>query len=203
MLHWLATHRMAGLRRVFDHPRLLVHDSSVCRTMACAASLAVCSAGAAVDGDVGCGCAGDSAVAGHLALSSGLGLGRCCPAICLRAVFIFAIRKEFQRQATRRAAGSSWRKSRAAAGDGWNPVASAASGVPGASVRDAGMERRDRPSGVLGSDGIRGGHGNGDDPHGGCGVGEEVWRLLPRLSQIRASGAAKSVAVEPAIIRLY
>ena len=72
-------------------------------------------------------------------------------------------------------------------------VARAASGVSGASLRDAGVEHRDRPRRVLGADGVRGGHGSGDDPDGGCGVGEEVWRLLPRLSQRRSSGSAKSV----------
>src|SRR5208337_775744 len=197
----LATRRMAGLRRVFDHPCLLVHDSSVCRTVACAASLAVCPAGAAVDGDVGYGCTGDSALAGHLALSSRLGMGRCGPAICLRTISIFAIRKEFQREAARRAARNSWRESRAAAGDGRNPVAGTASGVPGASVRNAGMEHRDRPGGLLGSDGVCHGHRGSDDPDGGFGTGNEVWRLLPRVSQIRARRSAASGESAPAIIR--
>ena len=129
------------------------------------------------------------------------GVGSSGFAVCLRALSVFAIRKEFQREATRRAAGNSWPESRAAAGDRWNPVASAASGVPGASLRDAGMERRNRARGVLGADGVCRGHGSGDDPDGGCGVGEEVWRLLPRVSRVRTGGSAKSVLAAPAIIR--
>jgi len=199
------THGMAGLRRVFDHPCLLVHDSSVCRAVARAASfipwISVCLAAAPVDGDVVRGGAGHAAVAGYLALSCRLGVGRSGFAVRFRAVYLFAIREEFQRQATRRAARGSRRKSRSAAGDGWNPVASAASGVPSASLRDAGMERRDRPRGVLGADGVRSGHRSGDDPDGGCGVREEVWRLVPRVSQIRTGGSAKSVPAAPAIIR--
>ena len=119
----------------------------------------------------------------------------------LRAVCLFAIREEFQREATRRTAGNSWRKSRSATGDGWNPGARAASGIPGASVRDAGMERRHRPRGVLGTNGVRCGHGSGDDPDGGCGVGEAVRGFLPRLSQIRAGRSAASMGSAPAIIR--
>ena len=54
---------------------------------------------------------------------------------------------------------------------------------------------------VLGPDGIRHGHGSGDDPDGGCGVGEEVWRLVSSVSQLRARSSAASVRAAPAIIR--
>ena len=109
----LATsHRMAGLRRVFDHPRLLADDSSLCRAVACAASfissLALHCAGTRVDGDVGGSRAGHVALARRETLSSKLGVGSGGSAVCLRAVSIFAIRKQFQREATRRACGGSW-----------------------------------------------------------------------------------------------
>ena len=202
----LATdHRMAGLRRVFDHSRLLADDSSVCRAVARAASflssLAIYGAVARLGGDVVRGRTGHAAVAKRTTLPSRLGLGSGSFAVRLRAVCLFAILEEFQCEATRWIAGSSWRKSPAAAGDRWNPVARAASGVPGASVRDAGVERRDRGRGVLGSDGVRSAHRGGDDPDGGRGVGEKVWRDLPSVSQLRAGGSAKSVLTTPAIIR--
>src|ERR1019366_3126154 len=149
----------------------------------------------------GGGRAGDAALAGHLALPRRLAVGRGGSAFRRWILCLFAIRKEFQREAARRAAGSSWQESRAATGYGWNPVAGAASGVPGASLRNAGMERGNRTRGVLGTDGVRHGHGSGDDPDGGCGVGAEVWRLLSRVSEIRASGSAASVRAAPAIIR--
>src|SRR6202158_5701979 len=159
---------MAGLRCVFNHPRLLVDDSPSWRAIARAAPLAIFGVAARVDGDVDRGCAGYAALAGHLALPIRLGLDRGGPPVRLRAVCVFAIREEFQREATRRTAGSSWRGPRAAAGNGWNPGTGAASGVPGASLRDAGLERGDQPGGVLGADGVRRGHGSGDDPDGGC-----------------------------------
>ncbi len=162
---------MAGLRRLFDHPRILADDSPICRQVACApsfiSSLALYLAVARVDGDVGRGRIGHAALARRIAVSRRLDVGRGGFAVRLRAVCLFAICKGLQCQATRRIAGSSWRKSRAAAGNGWNPLASAASGISGASVRDAGMERRNRARGVLGPDSVRRGHGSGDDPYGG------------------------------------
>src|ERR1035437_2480961 len=196
---------MAGLRRVFDHPCLLVHDSSLCRAVAGAASflptITLYGAAARVDGHVGCGRAGHAAVAEHLALSHRLAVGRGGSAFRRWILCLFAIRKEFQREAARRAAGSSWHEPRAATGHGWHPFAGTASGVPGACVRNAGMERGNRTRGVLGTDGVRNNHGSGDDPDGGCGVGAEVWRLLSNLSQLCASSSAPSVRAAPAIIR--
>ena len=60
---------------------------------------------------------------------------------------------------------------------------------------------RHRTRGVLGADRVRHGHGSGDDPDGGCGVGEEVWRLVSSVSQLRARSSATSVRAAPAIIR--
>src|ERR1700694_654001 len=73
------THRMAGLRHLFGHPRLLADDSSLCRAMARPASfispLAIYGAIARVDGDVGRGRIGHAAVAGRITVSGGLDLG--------------------------------------------------------------------------------------------------------------------------------
>src|SRR4029077_7857000 len=196
---------MASLRTVFDRPRLLADDSSVCRTLARTASLisslAIHDAVARVDCDVGSSRAGNPALARSTTLPSRLAVGSVSVAVCLRAVCVFAIREKFQREATWRPAGNSWWKSRSATGNGWNPGACAASRIPGASVRDAGMECRNRTGRLLGVDGVRSGHGSRDDPTGGCGVGGEVWRLLPRLSQIRAGRSAASMGSAPAIIR--
>src|ERR1700687_299015 len=151
----VTTHRMARLRHLFDHPRLLADDPSVCRAVARPASflspLAIYGAVARMGRDVARRGVGHAAVAGWITVSSGLDLGHGDCAVPLRAVGLFAIREEFQPEATRRPARSSWRKSRSAPGDGWNPGASAASCVPGAPVRDAGMERGHRPRGVLGA----------------------------------------------------
>jgi hypothetical protein len=201
----VTTHRMARLHHLFDHPRLLADDPSVCRAVARPASflspLAIYGAVARMGRDVARRGVGYAAVTGCITVSSGLDLGQGDCAVGLRAVGLFAIREEFQREATRRPARSSWRKSRSAPGHGWNPGASAASCVPGTPVRDAGMERGHRPRGVLGTDDIRSRYGSGEDPTGGCGVGEEVWGLLSLVSQCRASRFAASMGSAPAIIR--
>src|ERR1700687_1188235 len=121
---------MAGLRCVFNHPRLLVDDSPSCRAMARAAPLAIFGVAARVDGDVDRGCAGYAALAGHLALPIRLGLDRGGPPVRLRAVCVFAIREEFQREATRRTAGSSWRGTGAAGGHGWDSRSGGGLGGP-------------------------------------------------------------------------
>lgn len=173
---------MAGLRCLFDHPRLLADDSSLCRAVARAAALAIFGAIAGVGGNVGRSRAGHSPLAGHLALSNRLDVERGGSAVRWRIVRLFAIGKGFQRNPTWRPARSSRRQPRAAVGNGWHQIESAASSVPSASVRNASVERRDRARGVLGADGVRCGYRSGDDPNGGCGVGEEVWkgvRCLP------------------------
>jgi hypothetical protein len=201
----VATHRMAGLRAIFDHSRILADDSSFCRAMASAASfipaITIFGAVAGVGGNVGRGRAGHAALARRTAVSNRLGAGSSGSAVRLRAVHLFAFREKFQRAATRRAAGGSWCESRPAAGDGWNPFASAASSVSGAPVRDAGLERGHRARSLLGIDRVRRGRGSGDDPNGGCGVGEAVWRLLPRVSQLCARSAPAGVREPPVIIR--
>src|SRR5260370_5367215 len=105
------TGRMAGLRRVFDHPRLLADDSSLCRAVACAASfissLALHCAVARVDGDVGRSRAGHVALARRPTLSRRLDFGRGQFNGWLRTVYLFAIREEFQRETNRPASGSS------------------------------------------------------------------------------------------------
>jgi len=192
---------MGRLRYLFDHPRFLADGPSACRAVARTASISIYSAVARVDCDVGSSRAGHPALARSTTLSSRLAVGAGGIAVRMWVVCLFAIREKFQREPTRRPAGSSWRKSGSAPGDRWNPGACAASCIPGASVRDAGMERRNRPRSLLGPDGIRSGHRSGDDPDGGCGIGKAVRGLLPRLSPIRARSSAASVHAAPAIIR--
>src|SRR5271166_2102165 len=106
---------MAGLRRLFDHPRLLANDSSLCRAVACAAPLAIYRAAARMDGDVDRDCPDHAALAERLAISNGLGMEPRSHALRRRSLCIFAIREEFQRKATRRPARNSRHKPRAAA----------------------------------------------------------------------------------------
>src|SRR5260370_10577822 len=97
------TRRMAGLRRVFDHPRLLADDSSLCRAVACAASfissLALHCAVACVDGDVDRSRAGHVALARRPTLSRRLDLVRCLFYVCFATLYLFAIRADFHSEA--------------------------------------------------------------------------------------------------------
>ena len=101
--------------------------------------------------------------------------------------------KNFSAKAARRAAGGARRESRASAGDGGDPRTSAASGVPGAPVRDAGVESGDGPRGVLGPDSACDGHRCGDDPDGRCGAGKTIWRCLSQVPQFRSRSCSQSV----------
>jgi hypothetical protein len=192
---------MAGLRRVFDHPRILAHDPSVCGAMENVEPLAIHRTVARVDGDLDRCRAGDASLAMRLALSRELDLdSRHCAAF-LRIVHLFAIGKKFQRATTRRPAGSEPRRCRPASGDRWNSITHTASGVPRASVRDARLERWDRTRSLLGVDRARSGHGSSDDPNGGCGIGEKIWSRIPHLSQNRPRSGAASLVTAQAIIR--
>jgi len=185
---------MAGLRRLLDDSGVLVDDSSICRVVAGAAcfrsTLAVSGFDSGVDGDVGAVLAGDAALGGRVAVSGAVDVGSCGIAVRLRLVYLYAICKEFQRETTGWSSGDSWVAARAATRDGWNPGAGAASGISGASERDAGLERGDRASRVLGSDGFCDGDGRGDDSHGGCGVGEAVWIRVCSVSSERSCSLA-------------
>src|SRR5258708_16118481 len=132
---------MGCLRSLFDHSRLLADDPSFCRALACASSftssLAICIAGAHVAGDVYWFRAVHAALASHFAVSSRVAVGSSGSAVRLRDVPVFAIRKKFQRAATRRDSGSSWQEACATAGYPPKPVTGAASGVPCAHLRDA------------------------------------------------------------------
>src|SRR5260221_12435419 len=142
---------MACLRSLFDHSRLLADDPSLCRALACASSftssLAICIAGAHVAGDVDWFRAVHAALASHFAVSSRVAVGSSGSAVRLRDVPVFAIRKEFQRAATRRGSGSSWEGAGAAAGYRRKSVTGGASGGPGACLRDAGGEAWPLPCG--------------------------------------------------------
>ena len=121
MRHWLQVVGWLACVAYSTIPRVLADDSSLCRQVACAAAVSISLTVTRVDDNVGRGGAGYRALAERLALSNGLGLGSRGSVVYLRALPLFAIRKEFQREATGRRAGNSRQKSRAAAGDGWNP----------------------------------------------------------------------------------
>src|SRR5712692_8188183 len=175
---------MAGVRHLFDDSIVLVDDPSVCWPLAGTEAISLSRAASRLDGNVG-GDGGDySAVASPSSLSSRLAVGSSGSALCYGTVHLFSIRQEFQRTTTWRSAGSAWRQSRAMPRHRWNPRARAPSRVPCASLRDAGLERGDGASRVLGVDGVRDGHRGGDDPNGRCRVGEEVWRCLSRVPQL-------------------
>jgi len=193
--------RMAGLRRVFHHPRLLADDPSICRVLAHTPSISVHASPAGLDCDVGGRCNCNSSVAPHLAVCDWLDVDPGPALVRHRIRALCKIWERLQRQATRRPPRSSRQQPRAAPGDGWNSFPSPPSGLRCAPLRNDCLEYRHRPGSLLGANGVRDDHGGNYDPHGGCGIGEEVWRVLLYLSQISTSGSAQSVCATPAIIR--
>jgi hypothetical protein len=193
---------LAGVRGLFDHPGILVHDSSLCGTVAQAATVGIPGAGSGVDCDVGDRGAGDAALAARFVLLDSMGMDSGRITVRWRFFSLFKVGQEFQRGAIGRAARSPRRPSRSEAGDRRHSRTRAAPGVFGASLRDAWLERGHGPRRLLGVDGVCGGNGRGDDPDGGCGAGEEVWGLLSSVSQRGTSGSAAAVRGSPDIIRL-
>src|SRR5712692_4849605 len=192
---------MAGVRHLFDDSIVLVDDPSVCWPLAGTEAISLSRAASRLDGNVG-GDGGDySALAERGALLCGLGTGAGGSFVRHGVLHLFALRKKLQRETTWRSAGGAWRQSRATPCHRWNSRARPASRVPGASLRDAGLERGDRPSRMLGADGVRGGHRCPDDPDGGRGTRTEVWRCLSRVSQLSSWSHPTNLIPPPAIIR--
>src|SRR5882724_111741 len=184
---------MASVRHLFDDSIVLVDDPSLRGSLAGAEAIALPCAASGLDSNVGGDDADYSSVASHSSLSSRLAVGSSGSALGYGTLHLFSIRQEFQRETAWRSAGSAGRQSRATTGHRWNSGARAPSCVPCASVRDVDLERRDGACRVLGADGVRDSHWSADDPDGGRGVGEEVWRYLSRVPQLCSSSPPSSL----------
>ena len=117
------------------------------------------------------------------------------PAVLLFAagfLHLFAFWRALQLGAAGWSAGGSQREPAAEAGHDWNSFAGSPSGLPWASLRDAGVEYRNWPRGLLAAHRVRDCHRCRHDSSGGCGVGEEVWGGVSALSQDGASGDSKT-----------
>ena len=185
---------MDRVRGVFDDPVVLADDSSAGAVVAGAVRVTLPRAGAGVAPDVGGDGRADRTLAQRDALhpfdAVELDSGRHPVRHRNAAVQTFA--NGIQPHAVVRGSRNRGWKSGAAAGHDRDSGAGAASGVPGASVRDVGLERGDGASGVLAADGIRDGHGRGDDSDGGCGVGEAVWGGVRGVSRASAGSTTET-----------
>lgn len=194
---------MAGLRGLLDDPAVLAADSFAHGVLARAAKVAVSRAPAGVAGDVGgCG-AGHGSVEKAGLLSKHLDVASGARSVRAGHLALCALGGALQRGATERDSGNAGRGNGTAPGDHGYPRARAASGVPGASVRDAGVERGHGACRVLLADGFCNGHGRNHDSRGGCGAGEEIRGGVSGISGVRAGDCSTAWARgRPSIIRL-
>src|ERR1019366_9078226 len=88
------TRWLAGVRRVFDDPGVLVHDPSVCGALARAAALAVPGIASSVGCNVGGHGARDAAVAVYFSLFVGMAVGSGCSLVCWRILPLCEVRQE-------------------------------------------------------------------------------------------------------------
>jgi hypothetical protein len=177
---------MDCLRGLFDHPVVLVHDSSLGGALARACPLAISSAVAGVDRHVDRCWRRDLAVAKPRVLFEWMELDSSGTLVCNRIVDLQRIRSTLQLDTTQRLARSPPGPSRATAGDDRHSRPGQASRVSGASLRDAGVECGDGAGCVLGVDWFRDCYRSGDDSNGGCGTGEEIWEGVCAISRARA-----------------
>jgi hypothetical protein len=181
---------MDCLRRLFDDPTVLVHDSSLGGALAQYGALAISVPTAGLGVDVDRPRRRDLALAERCALFDWMELDSCRTVACDWFVDIQTSRRAFQLEATQWLARGAAGPSRAAAGDKWNSRSGAASVVPGPSVRDAGVECGNGPGGGLAANGLCSDHRRNDDSNGRCGTREEVWASVLGISRARAGSAA-------------
>ena len=91
------------------------------------------------------------------------------------------------------------RQPRPAPRDHRNPLASPPPRLSRPPLRNAGLERRNRTSGLLAPDRLRNRHRRSDDPHGGCRVGEALRDGVRCLSAVSSRRACRSFAYDPII----
>ncbi len=108
------THRLAGLRCLFDDPCVLVHDSSLRGALASAPPLALPDIASGMDGDVGDHGVRNAALAAYFFLFNLVGMVPRRAPVCRRILSLRQVGQEFQRAAIGRAAGSPWRSCTAA-----------------------------------------------------------------------------------------
>src|SRR5580704_1403 len=158
---------LAGLFGLLDHSLFLVSVASEGRVLAVAEAVAFSSVAAGVGGDVG----GDGA--DHVAMARGASLfkrlvvGSSIVFVWRRIVAVLAVEQELQRAAAGRRSGSGQGSGRAALGDDRDSCTGQASGIFGASLRNAGVEYWDRAGGLLWADGVRSAYGRSHDSDGG------------------------------------
>jgi hypothetical protein len=183
---------MVGLRGLFHHSFVLVYGASARRAVAVQREFAVPGAGPGVGHDVDWHGLpyGTLAARSYLFDVLELASGRCF--LCGGHLPLFPIRSALQLEATRRLARSIAESAGAAAGHDRDTLTRAASGVPGAFMRNGGVDPRDWACGLLESDRFCRHHGSYDDSHGGRGIGEAVRDRVQAVPALSSGCAAEN-----------
>ncbi len=165
---------MAGVRGLLDHPLFLVLGASQGGVLAVAEMVALSRVASGLGGNVGYDGADYRAMAAHVALRPRMDLGTGIVSVWRRPAAVFAVEQELQRAATGWFARGDLRPWRTTVGDDRDSREGAAPGLFGTSLRNAGVERRNRAGCLLWTDCVRGGHGGGYDSDGGSRDGSEI-----------------------------
>jgi len=193
---------MAGLRGLLDHSLVLVHGASPRRAVAVQRRIAVPGAGSGLGDDVDWHGLSDRTLAARSLVLDPVELASSRCFVRGGDLPLFPVRSALQLEATRRLARSFAESARAATGHDWDTLTRAASGVPGTSMRNGGVEPRDRAGGLLQSDRFCRHHGRCDDSHGGGGIGEEVRDRVQSVPALGSGGAAENAPMTCRIFTL-
>jgi hypothetical protein len=165
---------VAGLRYLFNHPTFLADGSSAGASLAGQRGFALPRSRSRLDRHVGWHGRADRPVAGRNVLFDALDLGSIRSVICDRHLSVFQRRSTLQLGAIGRPARSSRRSPGRSARNHRHSLAGAPSCLPRPSLRDAGVECRNRPGRLLGPDRRGGRNRRRDDSHGGRRTGEAL-----------------------------
>ena len=176
---------LAGVRGLLEHSLFLVSGASQSGVLEVAAAIALPRPASGLGDDVGSAGPDHSAMAAGCALFERMAVGSGIASVWHWIVVVFAVEPELQRAATEWFAGGlrPWRTT--VGGDG-DSRAGTASGLFGASLRNAGVEHRDWARGLLHAYGVCGGYWHRNDSDGRQGTGTKI---RGRISPVQSACA--------------
>ena len=158
--------RLAGLHSLRDHSVLLVSGASSGRVLAVTETVALPDSAACVGRHVGRRRADHGALARVCILYNQLAVGPSLASVQHWIVAVLTIGQDLQRPATGWLTGSDLTTRRAMPRDHRDSRASATPSLSRPSLRNAGVEYRNRTAGLLRIDSVRSSHRSGHDWHG-------------------------------------
>ncbi len=191
-----------SLRCLFDHPHLLAADPSARELLARAQTVTISVSAAVVASDVDRSRIANVAVAAPHLLSNTMDVAPRCPSILDQPLDLLAVGKGLQPSPTRWLARSFARASRTTFSHLGNSRPGTASGLPGAFLWDAGVERRHRAGGLLRANCLRHDHRHDHDSIGGGGTRATIRRRISNVSQESTGSDTQLLGWNSSVTRL-